>query len=199
MIWRSGSAVALYRGVSYEVPSERLNKRRYTKNEFTHKSSSTAIEKTSSGPSKDVWTPQADSELSPSRDLWIPQAADSELGPSKDMWTPQADSVGALKEESTNSLPETKYEDEVDELLEGLGPRYADWPGSDPLPVDADLLPGIVPGYQPPFRLLPYGVRSTVGGKEATSLRRLARVLPPHFALGVLLVLREIHMSYLRC
>lgn len=188
VIWRSGSAVALYRGVSYEVPSERLNKRRYTKNEFTHKSSSTAIEKTSSGPSelgssKDVWTPQADSDLGPSRDLWIPQA-DSELGPSKDVWTPQADSVGALKDESTNSLPETKYEDEVDELLDGLGPRYADWPGSDPLPVDADLLPGIVPGYQPPFRLLPYGVRSTVGGKEATSLRRLARVLPPHFALG---------------
>ncbi|KAG8481056.1 hypothetical protein CXB51_025765 [Gossypium anomalum] len=81
-------------------------------------------------------------------------------------------------------LPEIKYEDEVDKLLEGLGPRYADWLGCDPLPVDADLLPGIVPRYQPPFRVLPYGVRSSLGVKEATSLRRLARVLPPHFFLG---------------
>ncbi|KAL8131624.1 hypothetical protein AgCh_007535 [Apium graveolens] len=50
-----------------------------------------------------------------------------------------------------------------------------------------DLVPRIVPGYKPPFRLPSYGVRSTVGGKEATSLRRLARVIPPHFALGLLL------------
>lgn len=79
---------------------------------------------------------------------------------------------------------EVKYEDEIDELLDGLGPRYTDWPGCDPLPIDADMLPGKVDGYQPPFRILPYGVRSSLGLKEATALRRLARVLPPHFALG---------------
>ncbi|KAG7542938.1 YhbY-like superfamily [Arabidopsis thaliana x Arabidopsis arenosa] len=82
------------------------------------------------------------------------------------------------------SPQEVEYEDEINELLEGLGPRYTDWQGGYPLPVDADLLPGIVPGYEPPFRVLPYGVRSTLGTKEATSLRRLATVLPPHFALG---------------
>ncbi|CAH8276699.1 unnamed protein product [Arabidopsis lyrata] len=79
---------------------------------------------------------------------------------------------------------EVEYEDEINELLEGLGPRYTDWQGGYPLPVDADLLPGIVPVYEPPFRVLPYGVRSTLGTKEATSLRRIATVLPPHFALG---------------
>uniref|UniRef100_A0A1J3G9V0 Chloroplastic group IIA intron splicing facilitator CRS1, chloroplastic n=1 Tax=Noccaea caerulescens TaxID=107243 RepID=A0A1J3G9V0_NOCCA len=79
---------------------------------------------------------------------------------------------------------EVEYEDEINELLEGLGPRYTDWQGGYPLPIDADLLPGIVPGYEPPFRKLPYGVRSNLGEKEATSLRRLATVLPPHFALG---------------
>ncbi|KAJ0232705.1 CRM-domain containing factor CFM3B [Hirschfeldia incana] len=79
---------------------------------------------------------------------------------------------------------EVEYEDEINELLEGLGPRYTDWQGGYPLPVDADLLPGIVPGYKPPFRVVPYGVRSTLGQKEATSLRRLGKVLPPHFALG---------------
>lgn len=82
------------------------------------------------------------------------------------------------------SPQEVEYEDEINELLEGLGPRYTDWQGGYPLPVDADLLPGIVPGYEPPFRALPYGVRSTLGTKEATSLRRIATVLPPHFALG---------------
>ena len=56
-------------------------------------------------------------------------------------------------------LKELNYENELDKLLEGLGPRYTDWPGSDPLPVDADLLPGFVPGYQPPFKILPYGVK----------------------------------------
>jgi hypothetical protein len=86
----------------------------------------------------------------------------------------------AEEKKERESLPEVKYEDEVDKLLDGLGPRYTDWPGCDPLPVDADMLPAVVSGYQPPFRILPYGVRSTLGGKEATNLRRLARVLPPH-------------------
>lgn len=92
----------------------------------------------------------------------------------------------------SNSMPEIKYETEIDKLLDGLGPRYTDWPGSGPLPVDADLLRGVVPGYKPPFRILPYGVRSCIGNKELTSSRRLARVLPPHFALGMLIQLREL-------
>ncbi|CAJ1976482.1 unnamed protein product [Sphenostylis stenocarpa] len=92
--------------------------------------------------------------------------------------------------ESTNDqkegdyLPKVSYEQEVDKLLDGLGPRYTDWSGCDPLPVDADMLPATVPGYQPPFRVLPFGVRSTLGLREATALRRIARTLPPHFALG---------------
>ncbi|XP_076947013.1 CRM-domain containing factor CFM3A, chloroplastic/mitochondrial-like [Bidens hawaiensis] len=89
-----------------------------------------------------------------------------------------------LDEENVEIKDELNYETEVDKLLDGLGPRYTDWPGCDPLPVDADLLPGTVPGYQPPFRILPYGIKATLVGREATSLRRLARFLPPHFALG---------------
>ncbi|XVF62969.1 hypothetical protein PTKIN_Ptkin09bG0051300 [Pterospermum kingtungense] len=157
VIWRSGTSVSLYRGVSYEVPSVHLNKQIYKRNEMTTYSSVPLSEK-----AKDP----------------------SDLG-SKDVVSPQANSETAAEEDKiTESLPEINYEDEVDKLLEGLGPRYADWPGCNPLPVDADLLPGIVPGYQPPFRVLPYGVRPSLGLKEATSLRRLARVLPPHFALG---------------
>ncbi|XWS39236.1 hypothetical protein CRYUN_Cryun18bG0033200 [Craigia yunnanensis] len=158
VIWRSGTSVSLYRGVSYEVPSVNLNKQIYKRNEISIYSSQLVSDKI-----KDP----------------------SDLGSHKDVVPPQANSVTAAGENNNiESLPEAKYEDEVDKLLEGLGPRYTDWPGCNPLPVDADLLPGIVPGYQPPFRVLPYGVRSSLGLKEATSLRRLARVLPPHFALG---------------
>lgn len=88
------------------------------------------------------------------------------------------------EEHVSESSKEIKYEREIDKLLDGLGPRFTDWPGCNPLPVDADLLPGVVAGYKPPFRLLPYGVKRSLGGTEMTSLRSLARVLPPHFALG---------------
>lgn len=99
----------------------------------------------------------------------------------------RAEPTSIVKPDDTTSEPssEVRYEDEVDKLLESLGPRYEDWPGEGPLPVDADLLPGVIPGYKSPFRLLPYGVRSTLTMREATALRRLARVLPPHFALGM--------------
>ncbi|MBA0825647.1 hypothetical protein Goarm_010576, partial [Gossypium armourianum] len=158
VIWRSGTSISLYRGVSYEVPSVHLNKQIYKRNEMSTYSSPLVSDKTEDP---------------------------SDLVPHKDVAPPQTNFETATEEhKNTEPLPEIKYEDEVDKLLEGLGPRYADWPGCDPLPVDADLLPGIVPGYQPPFRVLPYGVRSSLGVKEATSLRRLARVLPPHFALG---------------
>ncbi|XVE81755.1 hypothetical protein DITRI_Ditri15bG0091000 [Diplodiscus trichospermus] len=158
VIWRSGTSVSLYRGVSYEVPSVQLNKQIYEKNQMTAYSSAPVSDRT-----KDPSTLVSHNDTVP----------------------PQANSENAAEEnKNTEALPEINYEDEVDKLLEGLGPRYTDWAGCNPLPVDADLLPGIVPGYQPPFRVLPYGVRSSLGLKEATSLRRLARVLPPHFALG---------------
>nr|GLL30520.1 CRM-domain containing factor CFM3A, chloroplastic/mitochondrial isoform X1 [Ipomoea trifida] len=158
VIWRSGTSVALYRGVSYEAP-EQPKKRIFNRNEIPHKFSPPVDEKLSNEP--------------------------SESGLRDDVYAPQANQLSTLEEtDDIEEEVEVKYEDEVDKLLDGLGPRYLDWPGSGPLPVDADLLPGIIPGYQPPFRLLPYGVRSTLGTKEATALRRLARTLPPHFAIG---------------
>ncbi|CAD6256485.1 unnamed protein product [Miscanthus lutarioriparius] len=90
----------------------------------------------------------------------------------------------AAKEEIVVQAPEIKYEDEIDKLLDELSPRYTDWPGSDPLPVDANLLPATVPSYKPPFRVLPYGARPSLSRMDTTNLRRLARGLPPHFALG---------------
>ena len=74
---------------------------------------------------------------------------------------------------------------DLNHLLDELGPRYLDWTGRQPLPVDADLLPGVVPGYKTPFRLLPYGLRPCLTNKEMTNFRRLARTTAPHFALGM--------------
>nr|CAB3487308.1 unnamed protein product [Digitaria exilis] len=79
---------------------------------------------------------------------------------------------------------EVKLAEEADKLLEGLGPRFSGWWGYDPLPVDADLLPAIVPGYRRPFRLLPSGVPPKLTDREMTILRRLAHPLPFHYALG---------------
>jgi hypothetical protein len=166
VIWRSGTSISLYRGVSYEVPEVQLNKRIHKKNESSSNSLPTATKKTIRDPSESGTYGSVNASRA----------------------NPNSNSI-AEEKKVREALPEVKYEDEVDRLLDGLGPRYTDWPGCDPLPVDADMLPAVVSGYQPPFRILPYGVRSTLGVNEATKLRRLARVLPPHFALGMPLFL----------
>lgn len=158
VIWRSGTSVALYRGVGYNEPLERSKRSISNKNRTQESSSSVPDDGSNSS---------------------------SEFRSRNEVESPQPESAAtSLGNASSQSSIELKYEDEVETLLDGLGPRYTDWPGNGPLPVDADLLPGVLPGYQPPFRILPYGVRHNLGLKEATSLRRLARVLPPHFVLG---------------
>lgn len=159
MIWRSGTSLSLYRGVSYEVPSIQLSKRVYNRDNI-----SSTLPAVVNKSSEDC------SALASDRNV--------------DMPLEKSESFSSQEKKSIEHAPEVKYEDEIDELLDTLGPRYADWSGCDPLPVDADRLQAIVPGYLPPFRILPYGVRPTLGLKEATTLRRVARVLPPHFALG---------------
>ncbi|XVE78683.1 hypothetical protein DITRI_Ditri13aG0166800 [Diplodiscus trichospermus] len=76
------------------------------------------------------------------------------------------------------------YERETDRLLDGLGPRFIDWWMQKPLPVDADLLPEVVPRFRPPIRLSPPNIRSNLTDEELTYLRKLAHPLPFHFALG---------------
>ncbi|KAG8047112.1 hypothetical protein GUJ93_ZPchr0008g11785 [Zizania palustris] len=78
----------------------------------------------------------------------------------------------------------TLYEREVNRLLDSLGPRFIDWWWNTPLPVDADLLPEVVPGFKTTFRQCPPRARPTLADEELTYLRKLARPLPTHFALG---------------
>lgn len=79
---------------------------------------------------------------------------------------------------------EAQLSEEADRLLDGLGPRFTDWWGEDPLPVDGDLLPAIVPKFRKSFRLLPFGLKPQLTDRECTVLRRLSRHIPCHFALG---------------
>lgn len=80
----------------------------------------------------------------------------------------------------------TEEEAEFNSLLDELGPRFVEWWGTGVLPVDADLLPQKIPDYKTPFRLLPTGMRSRLTNAEMTNLRKLAKSLPCHFALGTL-------------
>ncbi|XP_062118130.1 CRM-domain containing factor CFM3, chloroplastic/mitochondrial [Humulus lupulus] len=78
----------------------------------------------------------------------------------------------------------TEEEAEFHRLLDDLGPRFDEWWGTGVIPVDADLLPQKIPGYKTPFRLLPTGMRSRLTNAEMTNMRKLAKTLPCHFALG---------------
>ncbi|XP_027179484.1 chloroplastic group IIA intron splicing facilitator CRS1, chloroplastic isoform X3 [Coffea eugenioides] len=88
------------------------------------------------------------------------------------------------KKEENVLMNGSLYEKEADRLLDGLGPRFLDWWWRKPLPVDGDLLPEVVPGFMPPFRLCPPHARSQLTDDELTYLRKLARPLPTHFVLG---------------
>ncbi|GMH16190.1 hypothetical protein Nepgr_018031 [Nepenthes gracilis] len=78
----------------------------------------------------------------------------------------------------------TDEEVEFVNLLDGLGPPFVDWWGTGVPPVDGDLLPQTIPGFKPPLRLLPTGMRARLTNAELTNLRKLAKSLPCHFALG---------------
>jgi hypothetical protein len=98
-------------------------------------------------------------------------------------------SADFLKEDlNSQSVSGSLYERETDRLLDGLGPRFIDWWMHKPLPVDADLLPEVVPGFRPPFRLCPPHARAKLTNDELTYLRKLAHPLPTHFVLGITLL-----------
>lgn len=154
MIWRSGSSVVLYRGIAYKLPCVQS----YTKQGRTNVSMLQDSEGARSDATHDVRV-DGFRVTGP----FIPDSAKS--------W----------KDLSKEEMMEFS---DLNQLLDELGPRFTDWTGREPLPVDADLLPAVVPGYKPPVRLLPYGVRHCLRNGEMTFIRRFARTMAPHFALG---------------
>ncbi|KAM3286641.1 CRM-domain containing factor CFM2, chloroplastic [Capsicum chacoense] len=164
VIWRSGSNIILYRGADYKYPY-------FSGSSFENNSAQDATPYLFTGAEEHM-------SNSSGMDAVKSDALDRKSSPCVIQGVGSPDRVRF-------ELPgEAAHTEEADKLLEGLGPRFTDWWGCEPLPIDADLLPAIVPGYKRPFRLLPYGVKPKLTNDEMTTLRRLGRPLPCHFALG---------------
>ncbi|KAK3227520.1 hypothetical protein Dsin_007382 [Dipteronia sinensis] len=171
VVWRSGSKIILYRGTNYKYPyflSDQSSMHDASPdslpNQLADNGELDKLNRHSSG-MDDVKPP----EPSPTNQRAQPALIRG---------------VGSPDKLRFQQPGEAKLAEEADRLLDGLGPRFTDWWGYDPQPVDADLLPAIVPGYRRPFRLLPYGVQPKLTNDEMTTLRRLGRPLPCHFALS---------------
>ncbi|KAJ4707575.1 Chloroplastic group IIA intron splicing facilitator CRS1, chloroplastic [Melia azedarach] len=171
VVWRAGSKIVLYRGENYKYPY------------FLADESSTADASPDDLPNRPVDGEELNETKSCSSG--IDGAKPSGLSPTNKRARPALiRGVGSPYKLRFQLPGEVELVEEADCLLDGLGPRFTDWWGYDPQPVDADLLPAIVTGYRRPFRLLPFGVQPKLTNDEMTTLRRLARPLPCHFALG---------------
>ncbi|XP_061371490.1 CRM-domain containing factor CFM2, chloroplastic [Gastrolobium bilobum] len=171
VVWRSGSKIILYRGTDYKYPyflSDNALKDDNIGDDFQHLDGD------------DENCDERESSTSETN------SATSSVQSSNFKTEKPALIVGVGTPNKVRfQLPgEAELAEDANCLLVGLGPRFTDWWGCDPLPVDADLLPAVIPGYRKPFRLLPYGVKPKLTDDEMTTLRRLAKPIPCHFALG---------------
>ncbi|CAI9100598.1 OLC1v1037727C1 [Oldenlandia corymbosa var. corymbosa] len=155
VIWRSGSSVVLYRGMAYKLDCVKS---------YTIQAQENAEE--------------LESSVALSNNVTRNFRINNGPGLGETSGNESSKYLNQLSGKELRNLTE------LSQLLDELGPRFRDWSGPEPLPVDADLLPAVVRGYKPPFRVLPFGVRQNLRDNEMTFLRRTARGLPPHFALG---------------
>ncbi|XP_022150112.1 CRM-domain containing factor CFM2, chloroplastic isoform X2 [Momordica charantia] len=170
VIWRSGSKIILYRGASYIYPY-------FSHESLKDEASQVALLGSNIDDGENSETESTSSSINGEKSAG-PTSSSKMAGPTL------IQGVGAPNRVRFQLPGEEELAEDAESLLEGLGPRFSDWWGYDPLPIDADLLPAVVPGYRKPFRLLPYGVKPKLTNDEMTSLRRLSRPLPCHFALG---------------
>ncbi|CAA7409740.1 unnamed protein product [Spirodela intermedia] len=169
VIWRAGSIIILYRGANYKYPY------------FTDSSAMENTENSSGSESTSYAKTETEQEVSSTS---LDGLAPVDRPSTAPAYSPLVSGVGAPNKVRFQLPGEVELGEEVDLLLDGLGPRFTDWWGSGPPPVDADLLPAVVHGYRRPFRLLPFGLQPKLTDREMTILRRLSRPLPCHFALG---------------
>ncbi|CAA6672516.1 unnamed protein product [Spirodela intermedia] len=165
----AGSIIILYRGANYKYPY------------FTDSSAMENTENSSGSESTSYAKTETEQEVSSTS---LDGLAPVDRPSTAPAYSPLVSGVGAPNKVRFQLPGEVELGEEVDLLLDGLGPRFTDWWGSGPPPVDADLLPAVVHGYRRPFRLLPFGLQPKLTDREMTILRRLSRPLPCHFALG---------------
>ncbi|XP_057812771.2 CRM-domain containing factor CFM3, chloroplastic/mitochondrial isoform X1 [Cryptomeria japonica] len=180
VIWRSGGSIVLYRGMTYESPSLKVVKRQSENNLGVAVQNEAYMPAAAEGIVKNKPINGKDGRgviFASGRDMTDHMVKNDLL--STHLGTEMPEENGPKQQPS-----ELDYQSEMDKILDELGPRFTDWTGIEPLPVDADLLPKVIPGYKEPFRLLPFGTRRSLSSMEMTNLRRLARILPRHFAIG---------------
>lgn len=161
-MWSKKDALVVYRGCNHQVTSEGSPKI-YTSRIRSQRTNSYEVNGVKSASKGDLYW---DKTLS-----WNADHKDSLSTDTLDM--------------NYHPLGESLYERECDRLLDGLGPRFIDWWRHKPLPVDADLLPEVVPGFETPFRLSPPNARAKLTDDELTHLRRISHPFPTHFVLGI--------------
>ncbi|KAM7267028.1 hypothetical protein ACFE04_009194 [Oxalis oulophora] len=166
VVWRSGTKIMLYRGANYKYP-------------YFDK---TSLSETSPDDLSDRDTDSEEYDQPESLLL----STDGLNSSSKNSQPALIQGVGSLNRVRFELPGEAELMEQSDNLLDGLGPRFTDWWGYGPPPVDGDLLPAVIPGYRKPFRLLPFGVQPKLTGDEMNALRRLGRPLPCHFVLAVI-------------
>ncbi|CAL0317240.1 unnamed protein product [Lupinus luteus] len=172
VVWRSGFKIILYRGADYKYP--------YFISDEVSRNDNTdyALQHSEDGDDQN-------SDIRESHSSEMNSVTNAEQSSNFNRVKPALiEGVGSPNKVRFQLPGEAELAEDADRLLVGLGPRFTDWWGYDPIPIDADLLPAVIPGYRKPFRLLPYGVSSKLTDDEMTTMRRLARPLPCHFALG---------------
>lgn len=159
VIWRSGSVMVVYQGNNYKRPS---------------KFQTSGIEINSN------------KIMDEANVYFVPDVTSASMASEEKVLNSSSSSNHIEPSQISRKPVENMTEEEAEYnlLLDELGPRFVDWWGTGILPVDADLLPQTIPGYKAPFRLLPVGMRSRLTNLEMTDLRKLAKGLPCHFALG---------------
>ncbi|XP_034206556.1 chloroplastic group IIA intron splicing facilitator CRS1, chloroplastic isoform X4 [Prunus dulcis] len=171
VVWRKKDTLVIYRGCNYQSSSKFFPKMRPCSADRQETLSSDHV--------------QPDLEESSSYQYKSFESPVDEKMSRKDA---EEDCIqsGTFQETSMSCQPTSRslYEKEADRLLDGLGPRFIDWWMHKPLPVDADLLPEVVPGFKAPIRRCPPHTRSKLTDDELTFLRKFARSLPTHFVLG---------------
>ena len=176
-VWRSGTKIILYRGADYKYPyflSDKVTRQDNTSND--------ALQHVNAD---DKYCDKSESHLSEKNSV----ACAVENSNAETAKPALILGVGTPNKVRFQLPDEAELAEDTDCLLTGLGPRFTDWWGGDPLPVDADLLPAVIHGYRKPFRLLPYGVNPKLTDDEMTTLKRLGKPLPCHFALGKFVLL----------
>lgn len=173
VVWSRKDALVIYRGSNYQLTSKT------SKDRHSCFPGGSSLKLSHFSPS---------SKLKFSQGNFYPTTFD-EIISTEDVNDDSMPSVDFTGENETNQpVNGSLYERETDRLLEGLGPRYIDWWMRKPLPVDADLLPEVVPGFAPPLRRCLPRTRAKLTDYELTYLRKLAHPLPFHFVLGIALL-----------